>query len=73
MQRLNSPYVISRPTFIHEGKDMHKRPAYRKALALGVISLTLLLGACVCRPVRVGQAEYTTPTTIADLRASLPD
>jgi hypothetical protein len=52
---------------------MHKRPAYRRALALGVISLTLLLGACVCRPVRVGQAEYTTPTTIADLRASLPD
>jgi hypothetical protein len=51
---------------------MTNRSAYRSALALGAISLTLLLDACVCRPVRVGMTEYSTPATIAELKASLP-
>jgi hypothetical protein len=41
-------------------------------MVLGAISLTLLLDACVCRPVRVGMDDYTTPTTVAEMKATLP-
>ncbi|MDB5406147.1 MAG: hypothetical protein JWL84_1059 [Rhodospirillales bacterium] len=51
---------------------MNNRLAYRNVMVLSAISLMLLLDACVCRPVRVGQAEYSTPATIAELKASLP-
>jgi hypothetical protein len=55
-----------------KGGDMNNRSAYRSVMVLGAISLMLLLDACVCRPVRVGQAEYSTPATTAELKASLP-
>jgi hypothetical protein len=51
---------------------MDNRPAYRTALVLAAISLTLLLDACVCRPVRVDMAHYTPPASVAELKASLP-
>jgi hypothetical protein len=41
-------------------------------MVLAAISLTLLLDACVCRPVHVSGGTYTTPSTIEELRASLP-
>ena len=51
---------------------MKNRSAYKSALILGAISVTLLLAACVCRPVRVGSETYTTPTTVAEMKATLP-
>jgi hypothetical protein len=51
---------------------MKNRPVYRSAMVLGAISLTLLLDACVCRPVRVGMDDYKTPTTVAEMKATLP-
>jgi hypothetical protein len=51
---------------------MNNRLAYRSVMVFGAISLMLLLDACVCRPLRVGQAEYSTPETVAELKASLP-
>jgi hypothetical protein len=44
----------------------------RTALVLAAVSLTLLLDACVCRPIRVGMSDYKTPANIEELRASLP-
>jgi len=51
---------------------MDHRTRYRTALALAAIALTLLLDACVCRPVRVGMTDYRAPSTVAELKASLP-
>jgi hypothetical protein len=51
---------------------MSNRKACRSALALAAVSLVLLLEACVCRPVRIGMTDYSTPSTLAELKASLP-
>jgi hypothetical protein len=51
--------------------EMNGKSAYKNAIVLAAISLTLLLDACVCRPVRVGMSDAGTPSTIAELKASL--
>jgi hypothetical protein len=50
---------------------MPDRKNYRIAAALAAISLALVLDACACRPLRVGVAADTPPTTVAELRAAL--
>jgi hypothetical protein len=50
---------------------MDHRTRYRTALVVAAISLTLLLDACVCRPVRVGLLDDHAPSTLAEFRASL--
>jgi hypothetical protein len=51
---------------------MDNKTAYRTALALAAISLTLLLDACVCRPARIDMVGYTPPASVAELKATLP-
>jgi len=51
---------------------MFHSAANRTALMLSAFSLILLLDACVCRPLRVDMVDYKTPTTVAELKASLP-
>jgi hypothetical protein len=48
------------------------KSASRTALSLVAISLTVLLAACVCRPIRIDMDKYSTPSTIAELKATLP-
>jgi hypothetical protein len=50
---------------------MDKKAVKRAASAAAAVSLMLALDACACRPLRVGTAEYTPPSTVAEVEASL--
>ena len=44
----------------------------RVSKAVLLVVLTATLAACVCRPVRIDKDEYSTPSTVAELKSTLP-